>query len=219
VVCVRRQQSRLSPPVWVSFQHLPTLSHNTLEEANALFVPLLTSERIGALKSQFCSRTQPRGMPSGVKGGFEQDALGTPQPLLTLPTLTSSHKFIPPKLRATKIWERCFDGKAGDLSAVNIFGAIVFVPLQPVHGPAIAAAPHWFYGIYFYRSPWTKWTLFIPYCRRQLRERKIYVTCPSLPWKSLAEICTPVSNLALQLVTIAAVIPGSASASLLSKQG
>ena len=144
VVCVRRQQSQLSPPVWVSFQHLPTLSHNTLEEANAFFVPLLTGEGTGTLKPQFCSGRQPWGDARRGEARVWWDAPGTPQPLLTVPTLTSSHKFIPPKLRAVKLWECCFDGKAEDLSAVNLFGELFFVPLQPVHDPAIAAAPHQF---------------------------------------------------------------------------
>lgn len=69
VLCVRRQQSQLSPPVWVSFQRLPTLSHNTLEKANALFVPLLTGEGTGTVKLQFCSRRQPWGGASGDEGG------------------------------------------------------------------------------------------------------------------------------------------------------
>lgn len=144
VVCVRRQQSQLSPPVWVSFQHLPTLSHNTLEKANVLFVPLLTGEGTGTLKSQICSGRQPWGDAPWGEGGVWWDAPGTPQPLLTVRTLTSSHKFILPKLRATKLWERCFGRKAEDLSAINIFGEFLFVPLQPAHGPAIAAAPYQF---------------------------------------------------------------------------
>lgn len=97
---VRMQQSQLSPPVWVSFQHLPTLSHNTLEEANALFVPLLTEEGTRTLKSQFCSGRKTWGDAPRGKGGFGWHAPGTHQPLLTLPTLTFSHKFIPPQIGA-----------------------------------------------------------------------------------------------------------------------
>lgn len=40
-------------------------------------------------------------MLHGAKwGGFGWDAPGTPQPLLTLPTLTSSHKFISLKIES-----------------------------------------------------------------------------------------------------------------------
>lgn len=144
MVCVRRQQSQLSPRVWVSFQHLPTLSHYTLEEAKALFVPLLTGEGSGTLKSRWCSRRQPWKRLGRAKGGVQGDALGTPRPLLTLPTLTSSHKCIPSKFRATKLWESCFGRKAEDLFATNLFGELFFVPLQPVHGPAITTAPRQF---------------------------------------------------------------------------
>lgn len=81
------------------------------------------------------------GTPWRGKGGVWGDALGTPWPLLTLPTLTSPHKFIPSKFRATKLWE---SGKAEDLFAANLFGELFFVPLQPAHGPAIAASPRQF---------------------------------------------------------------------------
>lgn len=84
------------------------------------------------------------GTPWRGKGGVWSDALGTSRPLLTLPTLTSSHKFIPSKFRATKLWESCFGREAEDLFAANLFGELFFVPLQPAHGPAIAATPHQF---------------------------------------------------------------------------
>ena len=142
MVCVRRQQSRLSPPFLVSFQHLPTLSHNTLEKANALFVPLLTGEGTRTLKSQFCSGTQPWGDAPQDEGEIWVGCSGYPQPLLTLPTLTSSHKFIPPpKLRATKFRECCFGSVYLPLTS---FGELFFAPLHPAHGPAITAAPHRF---------------------------------------------------------------------------
>lgn len=144
MVCVRRQQSQLSLLVWVSFQHLPTLSHNTLEKANTLFVPLLTGEGTGTLKSQFCSGRQPWGEHSvgqrGILGGMPWVPLSPCSPYPPYP-LTN---LFPPNPRATKPWERCFGGEAEDLSAVNIFGELFFVPLQPAHGPAIAAAPRQF---------------------------------------------------------------------------
>lgn len=154
-VCVRRQQSQLSPRVWVSFQHSPTLSHNTLEEAKALFVPLLTGEGSGTLKSRWCSRRQPWGRLVGARGRVEVMLWVPPLPLLTLPSLTSSHKFIPSKFRATKLWESCFGRKAEDLFATNLFRELFFVPLQPAHGPAIAA-PLASFKAFLHRSLWRK---------------------------------------------------------------
>lgn len=128
------------------------------------------------------------GTPWRGKGGVWDDALGTPWPLLTLPTLTSSHKFIPSKFKATKLWETCFGGKAEDLWNY-------FLSLSSLHMGLPLLPPLASFKAFIHRSLWRKWSLFVPHCRWQLRERKIYVTCPTSPWKSLAEICTPVSNI------------------------
>lgn len=123
MVCVRRQQSWLSPRVWVSFQHLPTLSHNTLEKANVFFVPLLTHEGTRTLKPQLGSG-RPRVPLS---------------PCLLYPPQCPLKIYSPPKpldfgsaasVRGQKIYLQ-------PASSRNYFCAL----LQPMHGPGIAIAP------------------------------------------------------------------------------
>lgn len=170
---VRMQQSQLSPPVWVSFQHLPTLSHNTLEEANALFVPLLTEEGTRTLKSQFCSGRKTWGDAPRGKGGFGWHAPGTHQPLLTLPTLTFSHKFIPPQIGALLRF-----GSAASAGRQRIYLPLTSLGNYFCSSPACAwlcrcCRPSPVLRHLFIHMPVEEITLFILYCRWQLREEDL----------------------------------------------
>lgn len=150
------------------------------------------------------------GTPWRGKGGVWGDALGTPPAPahLTHPNLLS--QIYPLKIQSHKAL-----GRQRICLPLTSLGSC-FLSLSSLHMALPSLPPLASFKAFIHRSLWRKWALFVPSCRWQLWERKIYIACPTLPWKSLAEICTLVSNLTLQFVTIT---PGSTSASPLSKQG
>lgn len=139
--------------------------------------------------------------------------------VLTLPTPTSSHKFIPPKFVSYKAlgallrWE----GR-GFICQEHLWG-IIFCSSPACAWPCHGCCPSPVLKYLFLWIPVEEIDSFYPLFQMAATREEDLGHLPKFPWKSLVEICTLVSSLTLFFMTIAPVLPGSASASLLSKQG
>lgn len=94
-------------------------------------------------KCVFCSLINTRGNQDIKTPAWQREAPGTSQPLLAVPTTTSSQNLLPSQ--TMKFWECCFCERTEDLSPASIFKELFLCS-----SPAYAWPWHCYCSLYFY---------------------------------------------------------------------